>query len=391
MDVLQGKIPADRFRDKIIFVGATAAALFDMKAIPFVSKHPGVMIHANVVDNLMSARLTSRKRPAGGTAVTVLLVGIAFGAFLPWLSPWAKLGAFLGVTVAIVAGGIVFFNTAGRVTPMAAPLAAAMACYGGTMFYRLLVEEREKRKIRGSFRQYLSPKIIDIITRDPSKLQLGRRGARGVDFFLDIAGFTTMSEALKPTQLVEVMNHCLTEFSSVILRHDGLINKYIGDCIMAFWNAPADQPRHASLASFAALDCIAVLPSINRRLQEKGLPSIDCRIGINTGNAIVGNMGSIEKFDYTVMGDAVNLASRLEGANKSYHTHVMISDATFEQAREDIEAREHRADTRSGIKGKKRTAQGVRSSCPQGKPQRRTSGRARALPSRIVSLPAKIF
>jgi adenylate cyclase len=204
----------------------------------------------------------------------------------------------------------------------------------------VVVEEREKRKIKGSFKQYLSPKIIDIITKDPSKLKLGGEERRVSIFFLDIAGFTTMSEALQPTQLVEVMNECLTEFSNVILKHDGLINKYIGDCIMAFWNAPADQPKHATQACLAALDCIEALPMLNKRFQEKGLPSIDCRVGINTGIVVVGNMGSNEKFDYTVMGDPVNLASRLEGANKQYHTRIMISESTFEQAKEDIEARD---------------------------------------------------
>ncbi len=208
------------------------------------------------------------------------------------------------------------------------------------LFYRLLVEEREKRKIKGSFKQYLSPKIIDVLTKDPSKLKLGGEEREVSIFFLDIAGFTKMSEALSPTQLVEVMNQCLTEFSSVILKHDGLINKYIGDCIMAFWNAPADQPQHAAQACFAALECVQALPELNRRFQERGLPALDCRIGINSGVVVVGNMGSNERFDYTVMGDAVNLASRLEGANKQYHTHIMISDGTFEKVRDVLEARD---------------------------------------------------
>ena len=223
---------------------------------------------------------------------------------------------------------------------MVPPFLAGTGSYGGILFYRLVIEEREKRKIKGSFKQYLSPKIIDVITKDPSKLKLGGDEREVSIFFLDIAGFTTMSEALKPGQLVEVMNSCLTRFSNIILSHDGLINKYIGDCIMAFWNAPADQPRHASLACFAALDCINALPDVNRSFQERGLPRIDCRVGISSGTVVVGNMGSNERFDYTVMGDSVNLASRLEGANKNYHTHIMVSDQTFERAKEDIEARD---------------------------------------------------
>jgi adenylate cyclase len=186
----------------------------------------------------------------------------------------------------------------------------------------------------------LSPKIIDIITKDPSKLKLGGEEREVTIFFLDIAGFTTMSEALTPTQLVEVMNQCLTCFSSIVLKHEGLINKYIGDCIMAFWNAPIDQPNHAGQACLAALDCIKALPDLNKEFEAKGLPRIDCRIGVNTGTVVVGNMGSHERFDYTVMGDPVNLASRLEGANKEYHSHIMVSDVTFEKAKDSIEARD---------------------------------------------------
>ena len=338
-DVLNGKVSDDKIRGKIVLVGGTAAALFDVKATPYLPIFYGVLIHANIIDNLIAGNFL---HPMAGavTMLFVLIMGLSLGVALPRLSSWGKLLS----TLVVVAGGACvsmwFFTARNEVLPMIPPFLTALGCYAGITFYRLLIEEREKRKIKGSFRQYLSPKIIDIITKDPSKLRLGGEEREVSVFFLDIAGFTTMSEALKPTQLVEVMNNCLTEFSRVILKHDGLINKYIGDCIMAFWNAPADQTGHAAMACLAALDCMKVLPEINRRFQEKGLPRIDCRIGINTGTVVVGNMGSDERFDYTVLGDAVNLASRLEGANKSYLTHVMISDTTFEQAKDAIEARD---------------------------------------------------
>ncbi len=338
-DVLNGKIPPESFRDKIVFIGATATALFDMKAIPFTSNYPGVKVHMNVVDNLIHNNFM-KEIPTYITGFYILILGLFLGIVLPRLSTWNKLIVF----VVIVGGGIVagrwLFSSLNIVIHMVPPLFTGLGCYAGLLFYQVVVEEREKRKIKGSFKQYLSPKIIDIITKDPSKLKLGGEERKVSIFFLDIAGFTTMSETLHPTQLVEVMNECLTEFSNVILKHDGLINKYIGDCIMAFWNAPADQPKHATQSCLAALDCINALPAINKRFKEKGLPSIDCRVGINTGLVVVGNMGSNERFDYTVMGDAVNLASRLEGANKEYHSHIMISEATFEQAKEDIEARD---------------------------------------------------
>jgi adenylate cyclase len=338
-DVLEGKVASDKLKDKIVLVGGTAAALFDVKATPYLPIFYGVLIHANVIDNLIAGNYL-RQMPGMFTFLFVLLLGLTLGVALPRLSPWAKLLSSLAVMA--VGAGVSYwlFSSRNAILPMIPPFLTAAGCYVGVQFYRLLVEEREKRKIKGSFRQYLSPKIIDIITKDPSKLSLGGEEREVSVFFLDIAGFTTMSETLKPTQLVEVMNSCLTEFSRIILKHDGLINKYIGDCIMAFWNAPADQPGHAAMACRAALDCMKVLPDINRRFQDRGLPRIDCRVGINTGTVVVGNMGSDERFDYTVLGDAVNLASRLEGANKSYHTHIMVSDTTFEQARESIEARD---------------------------------------------------
>jgi len=340
LDVLREKIKLrDTFQGKIVFVGATAAALFDMKAVPFVSKYPGVIVHANVVDNLIS-RQWIREVPNFLTVLYVLLVGLVLGIFLPQVAPWKKLGVFVFVTVGIVASGYWVFSHLNFVIHIVPPFVTAIGCYGGTIFYRLLIEEREKRKIKGSFKQYLSPKIIDLITKDPAKLKLGGEEREVSIFFLDIAGFTSMSEALKPTQLVVVMNQVLTTFSSVIFKNEGLINKYIGDCIMAFWNAPMDQPNHAAQACLAALDCISAIPELNESLRSQGLPSVDCRIGINTGTVVVGNMGSNVQFDYTVMGDPVNLASRLEGANKEYHSHIMISDVTFEKAREAIEARD---------------------------------------------------
>ncbi len=370
VDVLDGKVEASTFNGKIVFVGGTAAALFDILPIPYDSVYPGVLIHANLLDNLQGGNYL-HEIPTYVTAFYVLGLGLLLGYYLPRLAIWAKLVAFLVLVGGGVFIGLWFFSSKNLVIHMVPPLFAGLGSYGGVIFYQLVIEEREKRKIKGSFRQYLSPKIIDIITKDPTKLKLGGEEREVSIFFLDIAGFTTMSEALKPTQLVEVMNQCLTEFSHIILKHDGLINKYIGDCIMAFWNAPADQPRHAAQACLAALDCIAALPDLNRKFKERGLPDIDCRVGINTGTVVVGNMGSHEKFDYTVMGDPVNLASRLEGANKQYHTHVMVSDVTFELVRNEIEARDLDL---IRVKGKKEPRKVFEVLCKKGEMSEELSG-----------------
>ncbi len=339
-DVYDGKIDLKKaFQGKFVFIGSFATSLYDLKAVPFASIYPGVFVHANALDNLLAKDFLTEMSEIP-TLFYVLLLGLALGFVLPRLNPMAKLVVFVVVVAAIIGLSHFVFISANYVLPMVPPLLSVVGCYGGTLFYRLLIEEREKRKIKGSFKQYLSPKIIDIITRDPSKLKLGGEEREVTVFFLDIAGFTTMSEALTPTQLVEVMNQCLTCFSSVVLKHEGLINKYIGDCIMAFWNAPVDQKDHASQACLAALDCMNAIPALNKEFEAKGLPKIDARVGVNTGTVVVGNMGSHERFDYTVMGDPVNLASRLEGANKEYHSHIMVSDVTFEKAKEAIEARD---------------------------------------------------
>ena len=340
VDILEAESDLSKiFKDKIVFVGGTATALFDIKAIPFIPLYEGVNIHANVIDNLIHKNHI-REIESYWTFLYIVFVGLLLGWFLPRYNPWIKLIILVAVTGGGVALALWVFSSLNIVIHMVPPLMTGVGCYGALLFYHLVIEEKEKRKIKGSFKQYLSPKIIDVITKDPSKLKLGGEEREVTIFFLDIAGFTTMSETLNPTQLVEVMNQCLTKFSDIILRRDGLINKYIGDCIMAFWNAPANQDRHASLASWAGLECIQAIPELNKTFNQQGLPSIDCRVGINTGTVVVGNMGSKDKFDYTVMGDAVNLASRLEGANKQYHSHIMIAERTFESAKDDIEARD---------------------------------------------------
>jgi adenylate cyclase len=211
--------------------------------------------------------------------------------------------------------------------------------YVVVFFIRFRRESREKRRIRDTFSRYMSPEIVAALTRNPDLVKLGGEDREMTVFFSDVAGFTTLSETMRPQELVAVLNEYLSEMSDVIFRHRGVVDKYIGDAIMAFWNAPLDQPDHASLACFAALDQIEAIKDLQRRFAERGLPRFDFRIGINTGHMVVGNMGSHSLFDYTVTGDAVNLAARLEGANKPFRSRVMISEFTYEKAKNDVEVR----------------------------------------------------
>ena len=205
--------------------------------------------------------------------------------------------------------------------------------------HRAVTEGREKKWIKNTFGQYLSPKVVEVITKDPSKLVLGGEKRDMTVFFLDIAHFTTISEKMDPEKLTLFLNRYLSRFTDVILKHDGVVDKYIGDCIMAFWNAPLDQKQHRLFGCLSAIECIEAIKELNRDLPE-GLPERPAvRIGLNSGNMVVGNMGSSTRLSYTVIGDEVNLASRLEGANKFFGSHIMVSERTYSEASEHVEAR----------------------------------------------------
>ncbi len=339
VDVIKGRVDPTLFKDKIVLVGGTATALFDFMAVPNVSVFPGLEVHANALDNYLNKNYLHR---ASGlwVALLILLFGLGCGFLTARVPAWVGALSALGAVVGYFVVCQTFFSRRYLVLDFVAPALSLAAAYVTVLFYRFLTEEKEKRWIKGTFSQYLSPKIIEVITADPSRLRLGGEEREMTVFFSDLAGFTSISEAMKPQELVAVLNEYLTDMSEIILKNDGVVDKYIGDAIMAFWNAPVDQPRHPALACFTALESIERLKVLQKKFAERKLPAIDCRVGINTGTMVVGNMGSKNRFDYTVMGDSVNLASRLEGANKPYHTHIMISEFTYEKAKDDVEVRQ---------------------------------------------------
>ncbi len=339
VDVLRGRVDATLFKDKIVLVGGTATALFDFMAVPNVPVFPGLEVHANALDNYLNKNYL-RRVSGVWVALLILLFGLGCGFLTARVPAWVGALSALGAVIGYFAVCQTLFSRRFLVLDFVAPALSLAAAYVTVLFYRFLTEEKEKRWIKGTFSQYLSPKIIEVITADPSRLRLGGEEREMTVFFSDLAGFTSISEAMKPQELVAVLNEYLTDMSEIILKNDGVVDKYIGDAIMAFWNAPVDQPRHPALACFTALESIERLKVLQKKFAERKLPAIDCRIGINTGTMVVGNMGSKNRFDYTVMGDSVNLASRLEGANKPYHTHIMISEFTYEKAKDDVEVRQ---------------------------------------------------
>ena len=196
------------------------------------------------------------------------------------------------------------------------------------MTYYYLSEKKSRKKVIGAFEKYVSKEVVKEILDDPEKLKLGGERRTITIFFSDIRGFTTISEKLSPEELVKLLNEYLTEMTNIILTHNGVVDKYMGDAIMAFWNAPLDQPKHAELTCSTALEMEKKLKQLQKEWNARGVPPLEIGVGINTGPAVVGNMGSYERFDYTAMGDTVNLGSRLEGLNKQYGTRIIISETT---------------------------------------------------------------
>jgi len=324
----------------IILVGSTSLGTYDHFPTPFNKMLPGVEVHANAIDNLLHNDYINN---IVSTPWLLLLIMIVILAVI-WVP--VIVYRFSSKTISLVSVGIFIFLTgldtilsANRYNmPLATVLISFIVPFIYVVVYKAISEGREKKWIKNTFGQYLSPKVVEVITKDPSKLSLGGEKRDMTVFFLDIAGFTTMSEKMTPEQLTKMLNNYLSGLTDVILCHDGVVDKYIGDCIMAFWNAPLDQKDHRKLACLAAVDCMGEINRLNTELTEFSIkPS--ARIGLNSGPMVVGNMGSKTRLSYTVMGDSVNLASRLEGANKYFHSKIMVSEYTYEEAKDFLEAR----------------------------------------------------
>ncbi len=337
-DILSGKLSEqekEALRGGITFIGSTATAAFDHVPSPFSNQLPGVEVHATFLDNLIAGDF---RRPLPLEYFTLLVLLFPWlPVFLRKLSMKTLLSVSFAFMGALVITDIVLLSNC-VVMPFSSVFLAFFLPFSYITLDKGLAEGREKKWIKNTFGQYLSPKVVEIITRDPSRLTLGGEKREMTVFFLDIAGFTTMSEKLPPEQLTALLNKYLSGLTDVILRHDGVVDKFIGDSIMAFWNAPLDQKDHRKLACLAAVDCVAEMDRLNAA-QAESSARLSCRIGLNTGPMVVGNMGSMTRFSYTVMGDAVNLGSRLEGANKFFHSRIMVSGETFEEARDLLEAR----------------------------------------------------
>lgn len=332
VDVLNGKNTLG-LNGKHVLIGTSAAGLLDLRATPFSNVFAGVEVHANLIDNILAGDPLTQDifTEIGITYTTVTIGGILLTALLAFSSPLiGGLGGMFLITIYIIYGNYHFFFRQNQLVGITFPLLSVFAVFLFVTLFNYFFKDREKRFVQGAFGHYVSPEVVAELIESPEKLSLAGHEKVITIFFNDIRGFTSISERMDSKHLGVFMNKYLTAMSTVIMDHKGTVDKFIGDAIMALWGAPLDDEQHAANAVRASLEMMQTLHELQIVWSEQGLPPIDIGIGLNTGMVSVGNFGSDQRFDYTVIGDNVNLASRLEGLNKVYGTNILITGSTFE-------------------------------------------------------------
>ena len=327
-DVLAGRVPASELENRIVLLGSTAPGLTDLRVTPFSNAFPGVEIHAQLIAGILDGTL--RYGPVWGrfaATVAVLVLGLAMLAGLARFGPLGEGLLALGL-LAILLLGYGWLWRQHWVLPLAPPLATVAGMFLFNSAWGFFAEARAKRQITRLFGQYVPPQLAQEMSRDPGRYSMAGQSREMTVLFSDIRGFTDFSEKLPPEELAEVLNAYLSTMTRIVQAERGTIDKYIGDALMAFGNAPTDMPDHAHRAVAAALAMQAALPQLNEDFDRRGWPHVRIGIGVNSGRMSVGNMGSEFRLSYTVMGDAVNLGSRLEGITKQYGVGILVTEAT---------------------------------------------------------------
>ncbi|MEK9671273.1 MAG: adenylate/guanylate cyclase domain-containing protein [Rhodospirillaceae bacterium] len=343
VDILNGTADPALIKGKLTILGTSAIGLKDIRSIPTENNLPGVEVHVQIIEAVLNKAYLKRPNWAPGLELSVILFG---GLLMIILVPWVgALWTFMvfGVTSASVAYGSWYaFSEERMLIDAAYTLVSIFLLYSTLTYLNYVREEASKKQVRGAFAHYLSPDMVEQLANNPDSLKLGGEMREMTLLFCDVRGFTTISEQFDPVGLTSLINKLLTPLTNAILDRRGTIDKYMGDCIMAFWNAPLDNENHAIDGCRSALAMLAEMDPLNTRLEqeakEEGRLHVPLKVGLglNSGPAVVGNMGSDQRFDYSVLGDTVNLAARLEGQSKSYGMNVVLGPTTYNAVKDTL-------------------------------------------------------
>jgi adenylate cyclase len=329
-DIENLMVNPDEFKDKIVFVGASAVGVEDLKATPISNKTPGVFLHASIVSNMLYKDFLNISGRVS-TIIVIFILSLITGLAILSLNRF-YIQVILPVILSIIySSWVIFLFKNNMVSDLVPPIFTIILSWLAAFSYLAFTEGKDKKKVRRMLSQYVSPAVLGEVVdkyEDYIKANIGTKENLTV-MFSDIRGFTNMSEVLKPEEVVGILNQYLSAMVDVIFKYNGTLDKFIGDAIMAFWGAPVRTDTHAIYAVDAAIIMTRELHRLNNDFKEKGLPVLDIGVGINTGEVILGNIGSEKKLDFTVIGDNVNLASRLEGLSKVYHSRVLLTESTY--------------------------------------------------------------
>ncbi len=336
-DVIHGKADPAVLKGRIVLLGTTAKGLLDLRATPVAPDFPGVEVHANLISGMLGVpgqtgkSSSIKENPAytlGAEFVLLLVSGLIMAIVLPAMSPLLATGSTFILLAGIATTNLAVWYWGNMVFPMATGIMTILVLFLFNMSYGYLIEERGKRQLANQFGQYIPPELVDELNENPEAMTRSSVNKELTVLFSDVRGFTTISEGLPPDELSQLMNEYLTPMTRIIFEQRGTIDKYMGDAIMAFWGAPLDDQDHARNALKSAFIMLRELHELQKQFVAKGWPAIRIGVGINSGNMNVGNMGSEFRRAYTVMGDAVNLGSRLEGLTKTYVVELIVSEST---------------------------------------------------------------
>jgi class 3 adenylate cyclase len=338
-DVYTDLIDASYFEGKIVLIGATSPIEGDNHQVPISNQAmPGVEIHANLIQSILTRDFLYYQDDVSATGLIFLFALLTAILLFRFRIHTATI-LLAALAMAYILFSIYYVFDIGIIMNILYPVLSAAVVYTTLVVVYYRTEERSRKWITSVFGKYVSPVVIENLIKNPERLKLGGERRNITVFFSDIRGFTSISERLPPEELVSLLNEYLTEMTSIIIKNQGLVDKFMGDAIMAFWGAPIDQADHAETACSSSLEMLDKLKELQKKWKKENIPSFDIGIGLNTGDAIVGNMGSFDRFDYTAMGDNVNLASRLEGLNKLYGTNIIISENTLEIVKDKFDTR----------------------------------------------------